>query len=84
MGVFNPVFATHRLEQTASDRVARTLAAWSVTSNASVAVVTALWGVLATATSPRAAIAIAGLLLLTTPLLLPRQEYTRELAPSEA
>ena len=84
MGVFNPVFATYRLEQTATDRVARTLAAWSVTSNASVAVVTALWGVLATATSPRTAIAIAGLLMLSTPLLLPRQDYARELAPSEA
>ena len=31
-GVFNPVFATYRLERTATDRVARTLSAWSVTS----------------------------------------------------
>jgi MFS family permease len=30
MGVFNPVLATYRLEQTEKDRVARTLSAWSV------------------------------------------------------
>jgi MFS family permease len=76
MGVFNPVFATYRLNQTATDRVARTLAAWSVTSNATIAALTALWGLLAGITSPRTAIAIAGLLLLTTPLLLPRHDHT--------
>jgi len=73
MGVFNPVFATERLERTASDRVARTLSAWSVSSNATIAVMTALWGLLAHLTSPRAAIAAAGVLLLATPLLLPRR-----------
>ncbi|WP_436531635.1 MFS transporter [Actinoplanes sp. HUAS TT8] len=73
MGVFNPVFATYRLEQTPPDRVARTLSAWSVTSNATIAAMTALWGLLATVTSPRLAIAVAGALLLATPLLLPRQ-----------
>ncbi|MEA2311336.1 MAG: hypothetical protein QOE28_1304 [Solirubrobacteraceae bacterium] len=73
VGVFNPVLATHRLEQATTDRVARTLSAWSVTSSATIAAMTALWGVLAGVTSPRAAIAIAGLLLLATPLLLPRR-----------
>ncbi len=72
MGVFNPVFATARLELTAPDRIARTLAAWSVTSNATVAALTALWGLLAAVTGPRAAVAAAGGLLLATPLLLPR------------
>ncbi len=76
MGVFNPVFATYRLDQTATDRVARTLSAWSVTSNATIAAMTALWGMLASITSPRTAIAIAGLLILTTPLLLPRHDHT--------
>ncbi len=76
MGVFNPVFATYRLDQTATDRVARTLSAWSVTSNATIAAMTALWGLLASITSPRTAIAIAGLLILTTPLLLPRHDHT--------
>lgn len=76
MGVFNPVFATYRLEQTATDRVARTLSAWSVTSKATIAAMTALWGLLASITGPRTAIAIAGLLILTTPLLLPRHDHT--------
>jgi MFS family permease len=74
MGVFNPVFATYRLDQSATDRVARTLSAWSVTSNVTVAALTALWGLLASFTSPRTAIAIAGVLMLATPLLLPRHD----------
>lgn len=72
IGVFNPVLATYRLEQVPSDRIARTLAAWQVSSKMVIAVLTALWGVLATVTSPRVAITIAGVLLLATPLLLPR------------
>ena len=74
VGVFNPVFATCRLEQIPPDRVARTLSAWSITSKATIAVLTALWGLLATCTTPRTAIASAGLLLLATPLLLLRRE----------
>ena len=74
-GVFNPVFATYRLDQTTTDRVARTLSAWSVTGKATIAGLTALWGLLASITSPRTAIAIAGLLILTTPLLLPRHDH---------
>ncbi|RBM12921.1 MFS transporter [Prauserella sp. PE36] len=76
IGVFNPVFATFRLDHTPADRVARTLSAWTITSNATVAALTALWGLLAAATSVRAAIAIAGALLLATPLLLPRRATT--------
>jgi MFS family permease len=72
IGVFNPVLATYRLEQTDSGRVARVLSAWSVSTSATIAALTALWGLLASITGPRAAIAIAGLLMLTTPLLLPR------------
>jgi MFS family permease len=74
IGVFAPAFSTFRLEQTDDAVVARTLAAWSVTGNATVAVLTVLWGLLATATSPRIAIAAAGLLLLLTPALLPWRE----------
>ncbi|MER6522198.1 MFS transporter [Streptomyces sp. NPDC001553] len=76
MGVFNPVFATYRLERTPADRVVRTLAAWSVTGKATVALLTALWGLLAAVTGPRTAIVIAGLLMLATPLLLPRHDRT--------
>ena len=78
VGVFNPVFATYRLEQTPTDRVARTLSAWSVTSSATIAALTAVWGLLAAVTSPRAAIAVAGVLMLATPLLLPRRRLVAE------
>jgi MFS family permease len=82
MGVFNPVSATYRLERTERHLVARVLAAWSVSTSLATAALTALWGVLATLTSPRIAIAIAGVLLLGTPLLLPRREHVAE--PSTA
>jgi MFS family permease len=75
MGVFNPVSAAYRLEHVAKDRIARTLAAWSVSRNLSVAAFIALWGVLAASTCPRLAIAVAGIGLLATPLLLPRRDY---------
>jgi hypothetical protein len=77
-GRVQPVLATYRLEHTATDRVARTLAAWSVTSSVTIASMTVLWGLLASVTSPRAAIAVAGLLMLATPLLLPRRDETRQ------
>ncbi|MFF0885819.1 MFS transporter [Streptomyces sp. NPDC003456] len=80
-GVFNPVFATFRLERTPADRVTRTLAAWSATGKATTAATTALWGVLAATAGPRAAIALAGGLLLVTPLLLPRKADLAESAP---
>ena len=71
VGIFNPVYATYRLQQTDDDLVARVLAAWSIGSNATIAILTALWGLLAATTSPRLAIAAAGVLMLATPLLLP-------------
>ena len=80
VGVFNPVLATYRLHQTETDRIARTLSAWSVTSNVTIAALTALWGLFASIIGPRTAIAIAGVLLLATPLLLPR----RDRAPADA
>ncbi|MGW9173386.1 MFS transporter [Streptomyces decoyicus] len=76
MGVFTPVFTTYRLELTESDRVTRTLTAWSVTGKATTAAMTGLWGLLAGLTSPRTAIALAAFLLLATPLLLPRRDHT--------
>jgi MFS family permease len=74
--VFNPVLATYRLEQLPADRVASTLSAWSVSTKASIAALTALWGVLASFTGPRVAIGAAGVLVLVTPLLLPRRDRT--------
>ncbi|CCH31718.1 MFS transporter [Actinosynnema sp. NPDC047251] len=78
VGVFNPVFATHRLERTGADRVARTLAAWSVTSALTTAALTALWGVLAAMVGVREAVLTAGILLLATPFLLPRADPVPE------
>ena len=64
--------------------MARTLSAWSVTASATIAALTALWGVLASLTSLRIALAISGLLLLATPLLLPRRarEAPRDREPA--
>lgn len=73
MSLYNPVLATYRLEQTPRDRTVRTLTAWSIGSSAAIAVLSALGGLLAAATSPRTAIAVAGLLILASPLLLPRR-----------
>ena len=80
VGVFNPVYATYRLEQTPDDQIARVLAAWSVTSNLTVAALTVLWGLLAGVTSPRMAIALAGVALLATPLLLARRTVPHPVA----
>jgi MFS family permease len=86
MGLYNPVLATYRLEQTPAARVARMLSAWSVSGSLTTAALTALWGVLASLTSARIGIAVAGALMLGTPLLLPRRDRTpqpdRELAGS--
>ncbi|MFF0250251.1 MFS transporter [Streptosporangium sandarakinum] len=76
-GVFNPVCATYRLERTATDRITRTLSAWAVTTKASTALLTAVWGVLGGLLGPRTAIGLAGVLLLATPLLLPRRAAAR-------
>ncbi|MFH9421843.1 MFS transporter [Streptomyces sp. NPDC017529] len=87
-GVFTPVLATCRLDLADTGLVARTLAAWSVTGKVTTAAVTALWGLLAGLTGLRTAIAVAGVLLLATPLLLPRHAHTprheREPEPSGA
>ena len=84
IGLFNPVLATYRLEHTDPGRVARTLSAWSVSSSITIAVLTAVWGVLAAITSPRTAIAVAGVLLLATPVLLPRREIVSRSTTEQA
>ena len=74
MSLFTPVLATYRLEHTPQHLVARTLSAWSIGQQASIALFTALGGLLADVTSPRTALTVAGLLILTSPLLLPRRQ----------
>ncbi|MEO5873863.1 MAG: MFS transporter [Streptosporangiaceae bacterium] len=74
MSLYNPVLATYRLEHTPRDLIARTLSAWSIGQQASIAVFTVLGGLLADATDPRTALTVTGLLILTSPLLLPRRD----------
>ncbi|MFF0435410.1 MFS transporter [Streptomyces sp. NPDC004327] len=76
MSLYTPVLATYRLEHTPRHLVARTLTAWSIAQQAAIAVLTALGGLLADAAGPRTALTVAGLLVLTTPLLLPRADRT--------
>ena len=44
-----------------------------MTTKATTALLTAVWGVLGSLLGPRTAIGLAGVLLLATPLLLPRR-----------
>ncbi|MFE7956651.1 MFS transporter [Streptomyces sp. NPDC057413] len=84
MSLFTPVLATYRLDHTPRHLVARTLTAWSVGQQASIAVLTALAGLLADVTGPRTALTVAGLLILATPLLLPRGDEAARRAPEPA
>ncbi|MEO3926383.1 MFS transporter [Micromonosporaceae bacterium B7E4] len=82
MGIFNPIYATERLQRTPADRVARVLSAWSVSSRLGQATLMVIWGILATLTSPLAAITISGVLLLATPLLLPKRVHLSDPEPA--
>lgn len=84
MGVFNPILATERLQRTPMDHAAQVLSAWSVSSKLAQAALMVVWGVLATLTSPLAAITISGGLLLVTPLLLPKREAMPDSQPLRA
>lgn len=94
MAVFNPVFATYRLEQLPADRATRALAAWSISKKVTVAVITGLWGLLAAWIGARAAIILAGVLLLATPVLFcaahggvgrgPSRRSAREIHPARS
>jgi hypothetical protein len=75
MGVFNPIYATERLQRTPTDRAARVIGTWSVSSRLVQAALMLVWGALAGLTSPLTAITVSGVLLLATPLLLPRRPH---------
>ena len=83
MSLYNPVLATYRLEITPKDRIARTLSAWSISSSTSIAIFTALGGLLASATSTRTALTVAGLVILASPLLLPRRAWLQPSRPAD-
>ena len=79
-GVFNPSFATYRMSATADSHLTRVLTSWSVSSRTVQPLFMLAGGVLAAATSPRAAILVASVLLFSSSLLLP----WRALAPRPA
>ncbi|MCZ4103300.1 MULTISPECIES: MFS transporter [unclassified Streptomyces] len=81
MSLYTPVLATYRLERTPKHLVARALTAWSIGQQASIALCTALGGLLADVTSPRTSLTAAGLLILATPLLLPRRDQAPQHEP---
>ncbi|HXR70889.1 MFS transporter [Actinocrinis sp.] len=72
MSLYTPVLATYRLEHTPKHLIARTLSAWSIGQQASIAALTALAGLLADFTSAHTALVVIGVLILASPLLLPR------------
>ncbi|MFG1866690.1 MFS transporter [Micromonospora arborensis] len=84
MGIFNPIYATERLQRTPMDHTARILSTWSAAGKLLQAALMVVWGILATLTSPLAAITISGVLLLATPLLLPRRTHFRAPEPVAA
>jgi MFS family permease len=71
-GIYGPVLSTFRLEQTPTERVARMLSSWSVSTSLGIATLTLACGVLADFIGPRAVLALAGVAILATSLLLPR------------
>ncbi|MER6617596.1 MFS transporter [Streptomyces xantholiticus] len=73
MGIFNPICATERLQRTRADHTAQILSTWSAISKLLQAALMVIWGILATLTSPLAAITMSGVLLLATPLSLPKR-----------
>jgi MFS family permease len=77
MSLFNPVLATYRLEHTPTPLVARALSAWSIGQQASIAIFTALGGLLADVTSVHVTLTAVGLLILLSPLMLPRRDPQR-------
>lgn len=82
--VYNPVSATYRLEHAPTDRLARTLAAWTITTKLTVAAFTAVFGALASVAGVRVAIAVAGIVMLATPLTLPSTRHLVRGEPEKA
>ncbi|MBF6171895.1 MFS transporter [Nocardia blacklockiae] len=70
-GVFNPIFATYRMNCTADDHMARVGTAWSISAKCVQPAFIALGGVVAGVTSTRVAIGFAAAALLLSSALLP-------------
>ncbi|MBO3741229.1 MFS transporter [Actinoplanes flavus] len=70
-GVFNPAFAVYRMEQTEDHYMTRVISAWSISSRICQPVGIALGGLLAALTDVRTALAICGLAVAGSVVLLP-------------
>jgi len=70
-GVFNPAFATYRMEATGDTHLSRVLACWSISSRSSQPLGILIGGGLAAALGVRAAMLICGLVVASSALLLP-------------
>lgn len=70
-GVFNPAFATYRMEATDDAFLSRVIACWSISSRSSQPVGIVLGGGLAAAFGVRVALLICGLIVAAGSLLLP-------------
>lgn len=70
-GVFNPLFAGHRMDAVPDHLMARTSAAWSISNRILWPVTMLLFGALAMATSTQVSILLSSLVLLMSGLLLP-------------
>jgi predicted MFS family arabinose efflux permease len=76
-GVFNPTFATYRMNATSDAYMSRVVSAWSISSKSAQPAFIAAGGLLAAATSPRAATAAMATVLVTSAALLPWRHTTR-------
>ncbi|GLY99813.1 MFS transporter [Actinoplanes sp. NBRC 103695] len=81
-GIFNPAFATYRMNAVADTHLSRVVGAWAMTSKLVQPVCIAAAGLLAAATSLRTAIAVLAALLLACAVLLPWTALHRRPAPS--
>ncbi|MGC4963480.1 MFS transporter [Gordonia sp. DT101] len=86
--VFNPVYVTYRQQLIETEQLSRVIAAWSISTSLCIAALTAAGGLLATITTPRTALVVAGVALLATPALLIRRSadvaVSPEARPAEA
>jgi MFS family permease len=77
IGVFNPSFATYRMEATEDGFMSRVYASWSISSRCGQPLFIAVGGVLAGLTSLRTAMQVGGFCCLASALILPWRVGTR-------
>jgi len=76
VGVFNPMFATYRMNATDDRHMARMTMAWSISSKTVQPIFIAAAGLLAAATSAQTALIVLALILLCASPVLPWRDTT--------